>query len=307
MPGSTLTLPTPPRFHFAQTVCSYGYFMLAPNHWNPDEQALYRLERTSDHRLAQLRIRMTRRDRLTINANLKLTRDEAHAIKQGVARMLRLNEQLPGWSKAHPKAHREGFGRIFRSPTFFEDAVKTITGCNTAWSNTTTMNRLLCAHFGQGAFPTPHQLADVDPADLKAKTKVGYRADRITRLARQITDGSLDPGWFDAPDRTEQQLYDALIQLHGFGDYAASNMLQALGHYDRLPIDSETVRHFREHHDMAMPTSAGAQRDLVADHYARYAPYRFLAYWWELWRSAEANAGPATAWRSKGAWPPEPV
>lgn len=35
-----------------------------------------------------------------------------------------------GWWDRHPEAAARGFGRTFRSPTVFEDMVKTITNCN---------------------------------------------------------------------------------------------------------------------------------------------------------------------------------
>jgi 3-methyladenine DNA glycosylase/8-oxoguanine DNA glycosylase len=184
--------------------------------------------------------------------------------------------------KRHAPAKRVGFGRLFRSPTLFEDIIKTITGCNVAWANTKSMNRLLCEKIGTGgAFPTPAELARCTPGELKRKCKVGYRADRIIRFARDVDSGKLDLTWFEAPARTTDELYHALREIHGIGDYAANNILQHLDRYDRLPVDSETLRHFREvhRHDGDAKQIAAAARD----HYQRFAPHQFLAYWYELW------------------------
>lgn len=45
-------------------------------------------------------------------------------------------------------------------------------------------------------------LEGVQADDLKVKAKVGYRADRILRLAKSFRDGSVDPAWLEAPERT---------------------------------------------------------------------------------------------------------
>lgn len=48
----------------------------------------------------------------------------------------------------------------------------------------------------------PQDLENVQEEDLKEKAKVGYRAGRILRLAESFRDGSVDPAWLEAPERT---------------------------------------------------------------------------------------------------------
>lgn len=52
------------------------------------------------------------------------------------------------------------------------------------------------------AFPLLKDLEGVEPEDLKVKAKVGYRADRILRLAKSFRDGTVDPAWLEGPERT---------------------------------------------------------------------------------------------------------
>jgi 3-methyladenine DNA glycosylase/8-oxoguanine DNA glycosylase len=213
--------------------------------------------------------------------------------------MLRLDEDFSPWRRVHPEARRRGFDRLFRSPTLFEDMVKTITGCNVTWPNTMRMNALLCDRVGGGGFPTPGQLAQVTPAWLKGQCKVGYRAKRIVMLARAAALGRLDLERFERPGRGGGEVYEDLCRIHGIGPYAAANILQLLGRYDRLAIDSETYRHFRQAYGVPTPRTAGGLRRLhrrIERHYACYAPYQFLAYWFELWRGYERRAGDARAW-----------
>ena len=77
-----------------------------------------------------------------------------------------------------------------RSPTFFEDVIKTVTSCNVTWPSTVVMNIRLCEVVGRGgAFPTPRRLARTRPATLRARCRVGYRDQRIIELSRMFASG----------------------------------------------------------------------------------------------------------------------
>lgn len=286
---TTLTLPTPRRFDLRAAVCSYGYFVLAPNRWDEPTRTLHRPLRDAAGRVVRAAVtHEARRGVSTIRCHRKVARAHHATLKQQVARMLHLNTDprlFDRFQRLNPEARRWNFGRLLRSPTMFEDMVKTITGCNVAWTNTMQMNRLICEHVGRdGDFPTPAEIARCSPAKLKQACRVGYRAERIVRLAREVHQGRLDLAWFERPGRTSDELYEALRAIHGFGDYAASNVLQLLDRFDRLAVDSETIRHFRQRHGGSgdAPAVAAAARE----HYQQYAPYQQLAYWFELWTAA---------------------
>ena len=57
----------------------------------------------------------------------------SHYVAQ-VVRMLRLGpsdiDQIRAFQSMHEEAQQENFGHMFRSPTLWEDMVKTITLCN---------------------------------------------------------------------------------------------------------------------------------------------------------------------------------
>ncbi|MAE61419.1 MAG: hypothetical protein CMJ49_08705 [Planctomycetaceae bacterium] len=209
--------------------------------------------------------------------------------------MLRVEEQFDRWYQLHPGARRHRFGRLFRSPTLFEDIVKTITVCNIAWSGSIRMNQLLCDRVGaDGDFPTAAELAALSPKRLAVRCKVGYRAERIIRFARDVRDRRIDLSAFDNPAATSDDLLAALRKIHGVGPYAAANILQHLGRYDQLAVDSETIRLFRDTHKVdgsLTRVTAAAEK-----HYARFAPFQFLAYWFELWGGYERD--PEIQWMS---------
>ncbi|MFW5682106.1 MAG: DNA-3-methyladenine glycosylase family protein [Phycisphaeraceae bacterium] len=312
---SRLTLPVPRGFRLHKTVCSYGYFLLAPNRWQPVERVLIRPLLLESGGAVRVRVSQPAVSKpLRIDTRCKLSRAEAASIKAAVGRMLRLHEDLTGWRKVRTEeARRRGFGRMFRSPSLFEDMVKTITGCNVAWRNTISMNRLLCEHYGEptrdgslggenpephsdNAFPTPTRLAGATPQELNRLTRVGYRAERIIRLARDFAEGRLDPAWFEDPARSTDELHDAIASLHGFGPYATANVLMLLGRYDRLAIDTETYRHFEQVHGLPRGDDPQKNHDRIERHYRRFAPYEFIAYWFELWREYEKRFSDARNW-----------
>ncbi len=298
MSGSTLTLPVPDDFVLFKAVCSYGYFLLAPNRWDRRTGRFHRVFRGNRDRIIRVTMNQTdaRPDRLRLTCDRKLAADEAAAIKQQTTRMLRIDEDQAAWYRVHPIARRRRFGRMFRSADLFEDMVKTITGCNVTWRNTMTMNTLLVEHVGQGGWPTPAMVTDFGSERLKIRCKVGYRAERIVRLAEAFLDGSLDPAWYEDPARTTDELFHAIKALYGFGDYAANNMLQLLGHYDRLPIDTETYRHFCLTQNIKRPKDPTRLHRRIERYYGKFQPFAFKAYWFELWSNYEQRYGPARGW-----------
>ncbi len=303
---SRLTLKVPRDFNLQSAVCSYGYFVLTPNRWDNDTQSFCRpLTIGSNNQPVRITIRPDRksRDALVILCDRKLTPPERDEVKTQCRRMLRTEEDLSEWYALHPIAKRKRFGRLFRSPTLFEDIVKTITGCNVTWTNTVRMNQLLCERIGtDGAFPTPEQLAKVRPDRLKTLCKVGYRAERIVRLAREVCNGRLDLSGFENPELNSQEVYQSLLKIHGIGPYAAANICMLLGYYDRLAIDTETYRHFCQTFGVKRPKDPSRLHKQIERHYTRFHPYPFLAYWFELWCGYEtANGKPAPQWRPEEA------
>ncbi len=299
---TTLTLRVPPHFSLAHAVCSYGYFLLPPNRWDRETRWLHRPLRRGvygEGDVVDVTVGQDPREPRTLRLRVSeaIPRVEHAPIRMRVARMLRLDEDFRAWHRRHPAAKRDRFDRMFRSPTFFEDIIKTITGQNVTWRNTIMMNRLLVDRVGGGGFPTPEQLASLDPPTrLNDLARVGYRAERIVRLARRVVDGSLDLAWFESPHRTSDEVYDTLLKLHGIGPYAAANLCMLLGYYDRVAIDTETYRHHCQARGIARPDDPKKLHAEILAEYQPYHPYHFLAYWYSLWRDYQKRFGPATRW-----------
>ena len=105
---------------------------------------------------------------------------------EAVRHMLRIDADLSAFyavAAADPELSwaAAGAGRMMRSPTVFEDVVKTICTTNCAWSATVRMTTALVDHLGaeapggRRAFPTPGAMASADEAFYRDVVRAGYR------------------------------------------------------------------------------------------------------------------------------------
>ena len=303
MPRNTrLSIRTQEDFAFPQAICSYGYFLLEPNRWSPEEQALYRIFDAAEWGLDAEPFATVidqpegRGSGIRVRCDRPISVLAAKGLRAAVLRMTHAQEDTGVWRKAHPRAARRGFGRLFRSPTLFEDMVKTITNCNVGWQSTIRMNRLMVEHIGAGAFPAPEQLARWTPSRFQKRCGVGYRAKRIVGLARRFERGEIDPLWFESEEVTDEELREALLAIDGFGPYATANVMQLLGRYGHLPIDTESYRLYCKVTKTPRPKDAKRLDARIESRYRRYGKQRFLAYWFELWRDYESRRGDAWTW-----------
>ena len=306
---------TPKGFSLSQAICSYGYFCLAPNRWVPgnsdDEGYLVRplTYRTTEEESTATKPALVavaqdpKTKSILLAIRFSHTQDwdckfrEQQLVVQ-IDRMLRLNTSLEGFHKVYPEAGERGFGRLYRSPTLFEDMVKTITNCNMKWGGTVEMNAKLCKNVGsEGAFPTPKEIHAVGPDFLKEHCRVGYRGKYIWNLAEIIVGGRLDMAKdlgstpSGACHLSREDVQTQLLKLSGVGPYAANNILQLMGYFDSHPYDTETVRLWKE--DFGAPKSANKIEifEKARNYYSVYAPYEFTAYWYDLWKNYEKRAG----------------
>ncbi len=316
--GSRLTLGVPDDYVLRRDLCSYGYFRLWPNHWDAKEQVFWRVLDVPDG-VTLLRVRQPkpkRGERLIIESDRTLTRESQRVVRAQLSRLLRLDEtaeQIRTFHKADPRWKRAGYGRISRSPTLFEDVVKTVTSCNVQWPSTVMMNRRLCEVLGQPvrpkpaeglpthAFPTPAKMARSRATTLRGRCRTGYRDQRLIDLAKIFHKAEIDEAWMEDPATPDDAIHDTLLTLPGIGPYAAANIMQLLGRYNRLPLDSESVRHGRE-----VLGYAGNERSVmkqVAAHFESFGEHSFRSYWLELWTQYESEHGPAWAWKPQGKSP----
>jgi len=200
-----------------------------------------------------------------------------------------------------------GAGRMVRSPTVFEDVVKTICTTNTSWGGTTRMVNALVEHLGEKApgapnsgpygraFPTPNAMAAA-PADFYKKVAgAGYRGAYLKALAVAVVEGRVDVEALGRTSRDALPDDDVAAQLQalpGVGPYAAAHIMLMLGRYSRLILDSWTRPKYARLLGRKRPVS---DRTIVR-RFRRYGPYAGLAFWLFLTRDWMTDDAPSYPW-----------
>jgi N-glycosylase/DNA lyase len=206
-----------------------------------------------------------------------------------VRHMLRLDADLSGFyalAREDPDLAwaAAGAGRMMRSPTVFEDAVKTICTTNCAWSATVRMTTALVEHLGEEApdgrraFPSAAAMAQAGDDFYRDVVRAGYRGAYLQSLAADVAGGILDLEALNDPELGDVEVAERLLALPGCGPYATAHMMMLLGRYSRLILDSWT-----------RPTYARLNGRKAADRtierrFRRYRDYAGLAFWLYLTR-----------------------
>lgn len=310
----SLTIKTPADYLLARDVCSYGYFLLHPNYWDVARRVFITVltlsEGVSPRAVGVAISQPAVGKRLKVTLSRTVTAKERAVIEQRITRMLRLDEDESKIAAYHAVDSRQattGRGRLLRSATLFEDVIKTVTSCNVTWPSTVQMNIRLCEVLGSKAqagglvryaFPTSAKLAATPTTTLRSRCRVGYRDSRIVQLAKLFETspkhGGVDVQMLQDPATSDTAVFDALVELPGIGPYAAANIMQLLGRYSRLPLDTESVRHGKN--VLGFKGTDVAIMKRVMKHFAPFGEHAFRSYWFELWSFYEKKAGPSDTW-----------
>jgi len=209
------------------------------------------------------------------------------ALVAQIRHMLRLDEDLSAFylvAGADPALDWvvAGAGRMLRSPTVFEDLVKTICTTNCAWSATVRMVSALVGELGIAAvgaperrgFPAPAAVAEAGDAFFRDVARAGYRGLYLRALADDVASGRLDLEALNDPALPDQEVADRLLQIAGVGPYAMAHMMMMLGRYRRLILDSWTRPKYRRVSGRSRITDKGIERA-----FRRYRQFAGLAFW----------------------------
>jgi 3-methyladenine DNA glycosylase/8-oxoguanine DNA glycosylase len=229
---------------------------------------------------------------------------DVEQLRSSVAHVIRLDEDLSpfyavaandpdlGWAAA-------GAGRMIRSPTVFEEVVKTICTTNCTWSATVRMVTALVENLGEPsaeaagpfgrAFPTPEAMARKNIAFYSDKVRAGYRGAYLRALARSVASGDLDLEVLArarAEELPDDELAAQLLALPGVGPYAAAHVMMLLGRYSPLILDSWTRPKY-----LKVSGAKSAKDTTIERRFRRYGSYAGLAFWLYLTRDWVAEDG----------------
>ncbi len=286
-----LTLSARPPFSFLSVVNSHGWVQLAPFRFDEASKILFYIDRLSNGRVIEYRMAETPKG-VKVEVDGRFSKSEQNEVAEKVTWMLGLDQDFSVFYKAtrkEPKlrhAQRLARGRVLRSPTFFEDVLKTILTTNTLWAATRRMNLNLIASFGDflpdtdfKAFPTPDRIAASGPEVLREAVRVGYRAPAIHELASRVASHELDIESFKTSSLPTLELRKELMKIRGVGPYAAANLLMILGRHDFIPIDSWALKVVSHEWYKGKPITAKQ----VEKRFEKWGDIKGLAFWFWDW------------------------
>ncbi|RPJ28150.1 MAG: DNA-3-methyladenine glycosylase 2 family protein [Chloroflexi bacterium] len=289
------TLPAHRPFNFLSVVNSHGWRQLAPFSYEEDAYTLAYILRLSNGRVVELKLRDGVEGVLVETE--KLAKTERKEVAEKVTWMFGLDMDFSLFyiaSRLEPKlasVKKRALGRVLRSPTLFEDVIKTILTTNTLWGATKNMTLKLVNELGEPlqddttkkAFPTPEAIAASSPGSLKEKIRVGYRASAIHELAVRVASGQFDLEALKTSELSTLELRKELLTINGVGPYAAANLLLILGRSDFIPIDSWALKLVSYEWYSGEPITARE----VEKRFEKWGEFKGLAFWFWDWKYNE--------------------
>jgi 3-methyladenine DNA glycosylase/8-oxoguanine DNA glycosylase len=221
------------------------------------------------------------------------------AVLASLRHILRLDEDLSAFyalTAADPDLTWacQGAGRLIRSPTVFEDVVKTICTTNCSWALTRRMVAALVEHLGEKAadapatgwqgrlFPSAAAMAEAPLRFYRNVARAGYRAAYLRNVARSVARGDVDLevlGRSRAHEISDGEVAERLGELPGAGPYAVSHIMLLLGRYSPLVLDSWTRPSYAQLRGRRRMSDRAIERS-----FRRYGSYAGLAFWLHLTR-----------------------
>ena len=286
-----ISIPTPRDFSFKRTATSHGWSDLLPFEFDMNNWTIKRVLDLEEGQPVTATI-SGGKSVIIVRVPRRLSKRAIDSIVRDVRHIFRLDDDMSGFYGAvagDPEfawIAREGAGRMLRSPTIFEDLVKTICTTNCSWALTKIMVRGLVSNLGRESgngrrgFPTAEAMAQAPESFYRDEVRAGYRAPYLKELAERVAAGSLNvEGWLTSELPTVD-LKREMKRVKGVGDYAAENLLKLVGRYDGLALDSWLRAKFASTRGRGRPTTDKK----IERYYARFNSWRGLALWCDMTR-----------------------
>jgi 3-methyladenine DNA glycosylase/8-oxoguanine DNA glycosylase len=294
MMWKTIKIATPEGFDFGLTVRSHGWYDLAPFRFDETKGTLSYVFLESGGKTARANVRPDGRN---LNVSLERPVSERSTIPAKVRHIFRLDDNLDEFYKEFCSENGLGWvsdrgaGRLLRSPTVFEDLVKTMCTTNCSWGLTKNMVTNLVEFLGEGpdgskAFPTPEAMAAQDEKFYRNEIKAGYRSPFFLELAGSVASKTLEPEKWLTSELPTSELKKEIKSVKGIGDYAAEHMLKMLGRYDGLALDSWLRGQFYKKHNRGRPCADKK----IEKRYSKFGTWKGLALWCDMteyWHNGE--------------------
>lgn len=291
----SFTINPPTDFSLPAVLRSHGWIEMPPFDETPDHGLSY-IIRLSTSKVLRFEVRSISNS-LRIDSTDLLTEAEQSELSSHITWMLGLEQDFREFyavAKEEPKLAKmveRKAGRVLRSPTLFEDVVRTLLTTNTLWRHTLRMCRELTMRYGDPlpcdpdlhAFPTPERLAQLDESTLREQCRMGYRAPYMAELSQRVASGELELEALKMSSLPTPELRKELLGIKGVGGYAAATLLMLLGRYDFVPVDSWALKVVSNEFFAGEKVTPRQ----VLDTFERWGKWQGLAYWFWDWLPAQ--------------------
>ncbi|MGF7233898.1 MAG: ribosylglycohydrolase [Frankia sp.] len=306
--GAATIRRVPTGFALAEIVTSNGWAGLPPASYEPGAGVLHRTLTPPEAGPLTVSVRQVRGVVVASWGRTTGTPGDRAAIAATIGHMLSVDDDLsdlydacdavPGFEWVR----RSGRGRLLRSPTVWEDAVRTLATTNTSWSRTRALlDRLVdglgpTGPAGERAFPDAAAVAAAGVGFLRDVVRAGYRAEPLERFAASVASGRIDvESWLDR-ERPDDQVRAEISALAGFGPFATDGLMALLGRPRGLTLDAWAARQVGELCGQPGPADEAAAA-------ARYRPFGRWAgtvCWLEITRREPAPTVPTQGEPTEG-------
>jgi len=290
------SIAAPKGFNYHLTVQSHGWYNLAPFKFDETTGTLrYVFAEGGKSKPVTAAVESKGR---TLMITLDRSVSDRSPILDKIRHIFRLDDDLTGFYEGFCQnelswVRKRGAGRLLRSPTVFEDLVKTMCTTNCSWGLTEKMVSNLVEMLGEkgsdgkgAAFPTAEAMASQDEKFYRSEIKAGYRSPFFVELADSVASKMVDPEEWLNSELPTPELKKQIKSVKGIGDYAAENMLKLIGRYDGLALDSWLRAQFYKKHN----GSKACSDKKIEKRYSRFGEWQGLAIWCDMtehWHNQE--------------------
>ncbi|CAN5301412.1 hypothetical protein BH20ACI2_BH20ACI2_16820 [soil metagenome] len=308
--NSTIFIEVPESFSFRATVYSHGWCELRPFVLDKENWSLSYVFSGAGSSPVPVSIS---EEKGKLRIDLESAVGDPQSIIAQARHILRLDDDLSEFYDVISDnenlrwVSERRAGRLLRSPTVFEDLVKTICTTNCSWGLTKSMVANLVEKLGEPvksgpppsgggsdaatvgppahaggsdkfAFPTPGAMASATVDFYREEIRAGYRSPYFVELAHSVASLRLDPEKWRNSDLPTPELKKEMKKVKGVGDYAAENLLKLVGRYDGLALDSWLRSQFYKNHN----NEKVCPDKKIERHYSKYGPWRGLVIWCDM-------------------------
>jgi N-glycosylase/DNA lyase len=286
-----ILIPVSKDFNFKRTAISHGWYDLQPFEFDKASWTLKRVINLTNEKVVTVSISEAKQA-IKVNLPDKLSKRAVEKIDRDVRHIFRLDDEMVHFynlTTNHPEFDwiaRAGAGRMLRSPTVFEDLVKSVCTTNCTWALTSIMVKSLVGKLGveskdgRKSFPTPGAMAAQTESFFRDEVRAGYRSAYLKEMAERVASGEIDPESWLKSDKPTKELKREIKQVKGVGDYAAENLLKLIGRYEGLALDSWLRSQFAKKRNKGR----AADDKKIVKYYSKFGEWGGLVIWCDMTR-----------------------